>query len=128
MDKLSSFPPLKMQNSENIINYTGFISVHVGVFKRLPYDSDLQNAGLLNNALKKLPPNMKESWSLFTVRKNCVQTTLLDFIDCLKEKAEARILMKNTAIKTKTEDIINPVSKTKNASKAFAANTQQSGV
>ena len=33
--------------------------------------------------------------------------------------------MKNTAIQTKTEDKINPVTKSKVASKEFAANTQQ---
>ena len=35
LDKLSSFPPLKMHNSCNIINYSGCISIVVGVFKSL---------------------------------------------------------------------------------------------
>ena len=33
LDKLSSFPPLKMHNSDNIINYSAAISSLVGVFK-----------------------------------------------------------------------------------------------
>ena len=67
---------------------------------------------------------MKESWSLFTVKKHWVKPTLLDFNDWLKEKAEAHDLMKNTATKAKTEDTINSVTRSKIASKAFAANTQ----
>ena len=61
LDKLSSFPPLKMHNSSNIINYSGCISSLAGVFKSLSYDSDLKSAALLNTAVQKLPPNMKES-------------------------------------------------------------------
>ena len=125
LDKLNSFPPLKMHNSDNIINYSGCISSLVGVFKSLSYDSDLKSAALLNTAVQKLPPNMKESWSLFTVKKHWVKPTLLDFNDWLKEKAEAHDLMKNTATKARTEDTNNSVTRSKVASKAFAANTQQ---
>ena len=124
LDKLNSFPPLKMHNSDNIINYSGCISSLVGVFKSLSYDSDLKSAALLNTAVQKLPPNMKESWSLFTIKKHWVKPTLLDFNDWLKEKAEAHDLMKNTATKARTEDTINSVTRSKVASKAFAANTQ----
>ena len=125
LDKLNSFPPLKMHNSDNIINYSGCISSLVGVFKSLSYDSDLKSAALLNTVVQKLPPNMKESWSLFTVKKHWVKPTLLDFNDWLKEKAEAHDLMKNTATKARTEDTNNSVTRSKVASKAFAANTQQ---
>ena len=62
LDKLNSFPPLKMHNSDNIINFSGCISSLVRVFKSLSYDSDLKSAALLNTAVQKLPPNMKESW------------------------------------------------------------------
>ena len=44
LDKLSSFPPLKMHNSDNIINYSAAISSLVGVFKSLSYDADLKSA------------------------------------------------------------------------------------
>ena len=40
---------------------------------------------------------MRESWSLYTVRRHFY--TLLDFNDCLKEKAEANNLMTNTSSK-----------------------------
>ena len=35
LDKLSKFPPLKMHNNDNIINYSAAISSLVGVFKSL---------------------------------------------------------------------------------------------
>ena len=124
LDNISSFPPLKIHNSDNIIKYSGCVSSLVGVFKSLSYDSDLKSAALLNTAVQKLPPNMKESWSLFTVKKHWVKPTLLDFNDWLKEKAEAHNLMKNTAFKARTEDTNSSVTRSKVASKEFAANTQ----
>ena len=127
LEKLSSFPPLKMHNSDNIINYSATISSLVGVFKSLSFDADLKSASLLNTAVQKLPPNLKESWSLFTVKKHWVKPTLLDFNDWLKEKAEAHDLMKQTSSKARTEDNTNSVVKTKVASRTFAANTQTKG-
>ena len=125
LDKLSNFPPLKMHNSDNIINYSAAISSLVGVFKSLSYDADLKSASLLNQAVQKLPPNMKESWSLFTVKKRWVKPTLLDFNDWLREKAEAHDLMKQSATKVRPDDNSTSVSKTKIASKVFASNSQQ---
>ena len=113
-----------MHNSDNIINYSGCILSLDGVFKSLSYDSDLKSAALLNSALKKLPPKMKESWSHFTAKKHWVKPTLLNFNDWFKEKAEAHDLMKNTAFKARTEDTNNSVTRSKVAPKAFAANTQ----
>ena len=78
LDKLSSCPPLKMQNTDKIINSSATISSLVGVLKSLSYDSDLTSASLLNTAVQNLSPNLKESWSVFTVKKHW-----------LKEKAEA---------------------------------------
>ena len=117
LEKLSSFPPLKMHNSDNIINYSATISSLVGVCKSLSYDADLKSTSLLNTAVQKLPPNLKESWSLFTVKEHWVKPTLLDFNDWLKEKAEAHDLMKQTSSKLRTEDNTNSVVKTKVASR-----------
>ena len=127
LDKLSSFPPLKMHTSDNIIIYSATISSLVVVFKSLSYDSDFKSASLLNTAVQKLQPNRKESWSLFTVKKYWVKPTLLDFNDWLKEKAEAHDLMNQTSSKARTEDNTNSVVKTKVASRTFAANTQPKG-
>ena len=125
LDKPSNFPSLKMHNSDNIINNSTTISSFVGVLKSLSYDADLKSASLLNQAVQKLQPNMKESWSLFTVRKHWVKPTLLEFSDWLKEKAEAHDLMKQSATKAKPEDNSTSVDKTKTASKVFAVDLQQ---
>ena len=121
------FPPLKMHNSDNIINYYATISSLVGVFKSLSYDSDLKSASLLNTAVQNLPPILNAFWSLFTVKNHWVKPTLLDFNDWLKEKAEAHDLMKQTSSKARTQDTTNSVLKTKVASRAFAATTQTKG-
>ena len=127
LDNLSSFLPLKMHSSGNIIFYSATISSLVGVFKSLSHDSDLKSTSLLNTAVQKLPSNLKESWSLFTVKKNWFKPTLRDFKDWLKEKAEAHDSMKQTSSKAKTEDNTNSVVKTKVASINFAANMQTKG-
>ena len=116
-----------MHNSDNIINYSATFSSLVGFFKSLSYDSDLRSASLLNTAVQKLPPNQKESWSLFTVKKHWVKPTLLDFNDWFKEKAEAHDLLKQTSSKARTEDKTNSVVKTKVASRTFADNTHSKG-
>ena len=90
-----------MHNSDNNINYSGCTSSLVGIVKSLSYELDLKSAALLKTGVHKLPPNMKESWSLFTVKNHWVKSTLLDFNDWLKEKAETHDIMKNTATKTK---------------------------
>ena len=125
LDKLSNFPPLKMHNSDNIINYSAAKSSLVGVFRSLSYDADLKSASLLNQAVQELPSNMKESWSLFTVEKHWVKPTHLDFNVWLKEKAEAHDLLKQSATKARPEDSSTSVNKAKTASKVFASNSQQ---
>ena len=125
LDKLRNFPPLKMHNIDNIINYSAAISSLVGVFKSLSYEADLTSSSLLNQAVQKLPPNMKVSWSLFTVKKHWINPTLLDFNDWLKEKADAHDLMKQSATKAKLEENSTSVTKTKTASKVFASNSQK---
>ena len=114
-----------MHNSDNIINYSAAISSLVGVFKSLSYDADLKSTSLLNQAVQKLPPNLKKSRLLFTVNKHWVKPTLLDFNDWLKEKAKAHELMKQSATKAWPEDNSSSVTKTKTASKKFASNSQQ---
>ena len=79
LEKLSNFPPLKMHNSESIINFASCISSLVAVLKSLGYENDLKSTSVLNHVISKLPPNMKESWSLQSVKKCWRQPTVLDF-------------------------------------------------
>ena len=122
LDKLSSVPPLKMHNSENIINYSATISGIVGVFRSLKYDHDLSSASLLAQAVQKLPPNMKEGWSLHVVKRNLARPTLLDFNDWLKEKAEAHERMKASSNKPKMEESSpSATNTTKTSTNVFAS-------
>ena len=117
LDKLSSFPQLRMHNSENIISFSMTISSLVAVFRSLDYEEDLKSVSLLNQALSKIPPNMRKSWSLFVVKRNWSRPNLIDFNNWLKDKAEAHEQMKNMPGKPKVEE----PSKTKAVTRVFAS-------
>ena len=119
LDKLSTFPPLKMHNSENVISFSSAISGLVAVFKSLSFNDDLKSVNLLNQAVNKLPPNLKEAWSLHTVRHNWQRPTLLDFNNWLKEKAEGHERLRVLNCKAKNE---KPAKR--KTTKVFAANSQ----
>ena len=87
LGKLSSFPQLRMHNSENIISFSMTISSLVAVFRSLDYEEDLKSVYLLSLALSKIPPKMRESWSLFVVKRNWSRPNLIDFNNWLKDKA-----------------------------------------
>ena len=124
LDKLANYPPVKMHNSDSIISYSATVSSLVGVFRSLNYVQDLSSASLLGQVLQKLPPNLKEAWSMNTVKRNLDRPTLIQFNDWLKEKAEAHERMKATSSKTKTDDVTAPtVTKTRTGTKVFAATT-----
>ena len=48
LDKLSTFPPLKMHNSENVIGFSSAISGLVAVLQSLSFNDDLKSVNLLN--------------------------------------------------------------------------------
>ena len=109
LDKLNSFPPLKMHNSENVIAFSATISAMVGVFRSLKYEHDLSSAALLGQAVQKLPPNMKEAWSMHTVKKDWSRPTHLDFNEWLKDKAEAHERIKLQPQSPRTMKVRNPL-------------------
>ena len=78
LDKLNTFPPLKIHSSENVVSFASAISGLVAVFNSLPFNDDLKSVNLLNQAVSKLPPNLKEAWSMHTVRHNWQRPKLLD--------------------------------------------------
>ena len=121
LDKLNSFTPLKMHNSENVIAFSATISVMVGVFRSLKYEHDLSSAALLGQAVQELPPNMREAWSMHTVKKDWSRPTLLDFNEWLKDKAEAHERMKISTTKPKSDESAQSVTRTKTGTKVFAA-------
>ena len=121
LDKLNNFTPLKMHNSDNVIAFSATISAMVGVFRSLKYEHDLSSAALLGQAVQKLPPNMKEAWSLHTVKKDWTRPTLSDFNDWLKDKAEAHERMKVSSAKPKNDESAPTVTRTKTGAKVFTA-------
>ena len=124
LDKLTNVPPLKMHNSDSIISYAATVSALVGVFRSLNYVQDLSSASLLGQAVQKLPPNMKEAWSMHTVKRSLDRPTLIDFNDWLKDKAEAHERMKMASGKSKSDDVASTnATKTKTSSKVFATTT-----
>ena len=124
LDKLANVPLVKMHNSESIISYSATVSSLVGVFRSLNYHQDLSSASLLGQAVQKLPPNMKEAWSMHTVKRSLDRPTLIDFNEWLKDKAEAHERMKTASGKPKSDENPQPsVNKTKTTSKVFAATT-----
>ena len=114
-----------MHNSDNPINFSATISSLLRVSKSLSYIADLKSASPPNQVVQKLPPNRKESWSLFTFEKHWVGPTLLDFNGWVKEKIEDHNLMKQSTTKRKSEDNSLSVTKTRTASKVFASNSPQ---
>ena len=118
LDKLNTFPPLKMHNSENVISFSSAISGLVAVFKSLSFNDDLKSVNLLNQAVSKLPPNLKEAWSMHTVRHNWQRRTLLDFNNWLKEKAEGHERLRLLNSKAKNEEPVKP-----KTTRVFAANS-----
>ena len=95
LDKLKNFPALKMHNSDHVISFSAVISGLVAVFRSLSFNDDLKSVNLLNQAVSKLPPNLKEAWSMHTVRQHWQRLTLLDFNDWLKNKAEGHERLKS---------------------------------
>ena len=114
LDKLANYPPVKMHNSDSIISYSATVSSLVGVFRSLNYLQDLSSASLLEKAVQKLPPNLKEAWSMNTVKRSLDRTILIHFNDWLKEKAEAHERMKAASSKPRSEEVpVTTVTKTK---------------
>ena len=95
---------MKIHNSEHIISYSAIVSASVGVFKSLNYHQDLISTTLLGQAVQKLPPNLKEAWSLHTVRRSLDRPTLIEFNDWLKQKAEAHERTKMAPNQPKSDD------------------------
>ena len=127
LDKLSNVPPVKMHNSESIISYSATVGSLVGVFRSLNYNQDLSSASLLGQAVQKLPPNMKEAWSMHTVMRSLDRPTLFDFNEWLKDKTEAHERIKAASGKPKSDENPQPSvnKKTKTTSKVFAATTSK---
>ena len=122
-DKLASYTPVKIHSSEQIIDFANCIASIIGVFRSLNYENDLRVAAMLNQAVYKLPPNLREQWSMHTVVRDMLRPTLIDFNDWLKRKAEAheRMNVSGTS-RPKAEE-----SKVRSNSNSFSATAAATG-
>ena len=102
LDKLSSFPQFRILNSEIIISFSMTISSLVAVFRSLDYEEDLKSVSLLNQALSKMPPNMRQLWSFFVVKRNWSRPNIIDFNNWFKDKSEAHEQMQKYAWKAQS--------------------------
>ena len=105
-----------MNSFENIISSSMTISSLVAVIRSLDYEEDLKSISSLNQALSKIAPFMRKSWSLCVVKRNWSSPNQIDINNWLKEKADAHEQIKNVAGKPKVEE----PSKTKAVTKVFA--------
>ena len=78
------------------------------------------SVNLLNQAVCKLPPNLKETCSMHTVRHNWQRPTLLVFNNWLKEKAEGHERLRVINSKTKIVEPVKP-----KTTKVTAANSKE---
>ena len=108
LEKLNTFSPLKMHNSENIISFSSVISGLVAIFNSLSFNDDLKSVNMLKQAVSKLPPNLKEAWSMHTVRHNWQRPTRLELNNWLKEKAEGHEKLGVLNSKAKNEEPVKP--------------------
>ena len=121
LEKLGSWPSVKMHNSESLIAYAIVISSLVGVFKSLGFDADLRSSTLLMQAVSKLPPNLKEAWAMYTVKRNFSRPTLNEFNEWLQQKSEAHDRMQAMP---SGRSKLDQEGKAKNASRAYPSATQ----
>ena len=66
----------------------------------------MKSTSVLNQVIPKLPPDMKESWSLHSVKKCWRQPTVLDFYNWLRDKAEAHEIMRVSQNKSRPEQAL----------------------
>ena len=97
IDKMSKHPPVKMHNSEAIIEFSQAVDAFVSVLSSEQYFSDLQSSSNLSLLVSKLPINLREQWFAFTENSKSA-VNLVSFRDWLQKKAMIleRLLLSST--------------------------------
>ena len=88
LDKLGNYSSIKMNKSDQITKFSVTVSRIVGVFRSLSYDLEFHSSTLLSKAVQNRPLNLKELWSLHTVKNDLIGPEMLDFNDWLKRGAQ----------------------------------------
>ena len=82
------------------------LSSLVAVLEPLGYEYDLKSTSVLNQVISKLPPNIKESWSLHSAKRRWRQPNVLDFVERLRDKVEAHEIMRVSQNKSRPEEAL----------------------
>ena len=85
LDKIQSYPPVKMHSSSAIIDYSVAVTNLVSVFTQLDYTSDLQSASNMQLLISKLPPNLREKWFSYITSNSLDRPTVLHFDKWLQQ-------------------------------------------
>ena len=107
LENLSKYPSVKIHFSESIIDFATTLGSLVGVFKLLGYGAVLYSSSLLNQAIAKLPSNLKEAWSFFTDKQAPERPSLQEFNTWLQQKAEAHDRMQTVQSQTSSSTIFS---------------------
>ena len=86
IEKISKYPPVKMHNSESILDFSQVVNSFVSVLTSENFFNDLQSTSNLSLLVSKLPINMREQWFAI-VERSTTPVNLLKFRDWLQQKA-----------------------------------------
>ena len=105
---MSTFAPNKVCNLENGSSCSNAICGMIVIFKSLSFNYDLKGFNLINQAVSKLPPNFKETWSMHAVKHNWQRPRLLDSYKWPKQNAKVHkrylVFAANTNISKRIQD------------------------
>ena len=76
LEKITTYPIVKMHNSESIMQYSLVVSSLVNVLAEYKYHHDLYSSSNLQLVLSKLPPNLKDKWSEYVITNGIAQPSL----------------------------------------------------
>ena len=125
LEELSNYPAVKMHSSDSIVSYASVITSLVSVFQSLSYEADLKSASLLNLAVSKIPPNIKEDGPCIPLRGTCFVRHCLTSIHGSKKKPKLMKGCERFQRKLLRRSSPPRSSSKKTASKVFASTTEQ---
>ena len=104
LEKITTYPIVKMHNSESIMQYSLVVSSLVNVLAEYKYHHDLYSRSNLQLVLSKLPPNLKDKWSEYVITNGIAQPNLIQLESWLSLVADAHDYMVSSGMTSKVID------------------------
>ena len=98
IERLSQIPPVRMHNSEQLLDFAMTLSGFVTVLQSQGYSADLKSPTNLSLVVQKLLADLKESWSKHVVRSHFSRPTLLHFNAWITTQADAHEFMRSSIL------------------------------